>query len=169
MEEVFLGLGSNEGSPRDTINAAFERLCQILSSARLSPLWRSRARYYRDQPDFVNAAAAGQCSLSPRELLRAVNEIEAEFGRDRSREIKKGPRPLDIDILLYGRQIVAEPDLIIPHAGLRERKFALLPLTELDPGLTDPVSGRSYLSILASLPPQGIYLLDCPDYDLLYT
>ncbi len=169
MEQIFLGLGSNVGSPRETIGAACKSLEKILDSPRISSLWRSKARYYRDQPDFVNAVVCGQCSLSPRELLHAVNAVEAEFGRDRSREIKKGPRPLDIDILLYGSHIIDEPDLIIPHAGLRERKFALLPLTELDPELVDPVSGRPYLAILASLPPQGIYLLDCPDYDLLYT
>jgi 2-amino-4-hydroxy-6-hydroxymethyldihydropteridine diphosphokinase len=169
MEEVYLGLGSNLGDSKATLLAAFERLERVLEGARLSSFWRSRARYYVDQPDFLNAAVSGKTELSPRELLAAVNAIEAEFGRDRSAEIRKGPRPLDIDILLYGRRLVAEKDLIIPHASLRERKFALLPLLELAPGLVDPASGASYASILASLPPQGIYLLEGADYDLLYT
>jgi 2-amino-4-hydroxy-6-hydroxymethyldihydropteridine diphosphokinase len=169
MEDVYLGLGSNLGDSKATLVAAFERLSQFLAGACLSSFWRSRARYYADQPDFVNAAVSGKTELSPRELLAAVNAVEAEFGRDRRSEIRKGPRPLDIDILLYGRRLVAESDLIIPHAGLMERKFALLPLLELAPGLMDPASGAAYASILSSLPPQGIYLLEGADYDLLYT
>jgi 2-amino-4-hydroxy-6-hydroxymethyldihydropteridine diphosphokinase len=169
MEEIYLGLGSNLGDSKATLLAAFERLALLLAEARISSFWRSRARYYADQPDFVNAVVSGKTGLSPRELLAAVNAIEAEFGRNRSAEIRKGPRPLDIDILLYGRRLIAESDLIIPHAALRERKFALLPLLELAPGLEDPASGAPYASILASLPPQGIYLLEGADYDLLYT
>jgi 2-amino-4-hydroxy-6-hydroxymethyldihydropteridine diphosphokinase len=169
MEEVYLGLGSNLGDSKAALLAAFERLSRLLTEARISSLWRSRARYYANQPDFVNAVVSGKTGLSPRELLAAVNVIEAEFGRNRSLEIRKGPRPLDIDILLYGRSLIAESDLIIPHAALRERKFALLPLIELSPDLLDPASGASYASILASLPPQGIYLLEGADYDLLYT
>ncbi|HRY56370.1 MAG TPA: 2-amino-4-hydroxy-6-hydroxymethyldihydropteridine diphosphokinase [Spirochaetia bacterium] len=168
MAVVYLGLGSNLGDAERSLREAFRELGGILGGARLSRLWRSKARYVEDQPDFLNAVAAGDCALPPRELLAAVNRIEAAFGRDRSRERIKGPRPLDIDILLYGERLVAEPDLVIPHPGLRERKFALLPLLELAPGLLDPASGRSFASILASLPPQGIYLLGHGDYDRLY-
>jgi len=168
MERVFLGLGGNKGDPVRIIHDAFDELTGILAQARLSSLYRSTARYYEDQPDFVNAAVVGLTGLDPEALLAAVNEIEARHGRDRTREISKGPRSLDIDILLFGERLVVEPDLVIPHAGLRERKFALLPLLELDAGLVDPASGKSFASILASLPPQGIYLLETADYDRLY-
>jgi 2-amino-4-hydroxy-6-hydroxymethyldihydropteridine diphosphokinase len=168
MAIAYLGLGANLGDGACTILGAFGALGEVLDSRRLSRLWRSRARYVEDQPDFVNAVASGDCFLSPRELRAEVNRIEASFGRDRGRELRKGPRPLDIDILLYGERLVFEPDLVIPHPGMRERKFVLLPLLELAPALRDPASGESFASILASLPPQGIYLMDAGDYDRLY-
>jgi 2-amino-4-hydroxy-6-hydroxymethyldihydropteridine diphosphokinase len=115
--------------------------------------------YVTDQADFINAAAMGETALSPRELLAAINVIEARFGRNRSRERFKGPRSLDIDILLYDDLVLREADLVIPHAALRERQFALEPLLDLDPCLRDPSSGETYAAVLASLPPQGIYLL----------
>ena len=168
MAAVYLGLGANVGDAASTISAAFRELGGILAAGRISRLWRSKARYVEDQPDFLNAAVAGECSLEPEELLARVNRIEASFGRDRARETRNGPRPLDIDILLYADRVLARPDLILPHALMRERKFVLLPLLELAPGLRDPVSGESFASILASLPPQGIYLADSGDYDRLY-
>jgi 2-amino-4-hydroxy-6-hydroxymethyldihydropteridine diphosphokinase len=160
MVRVFLGLGSNLGDRAATILSAFSELSRLLEGARLSRLWRSRALYLEEQPDFINAAACGATVLPPKALLGAVNAIEAAFGRDRSRERLKGPRTLDIDILLYGDSIVREPDLIIPHAGLRDRKFALLPLLDLDGGLCDPTSGEPYAQIAKALPDQGIYLLE---------
>jgi 2-amino-4-hydroxy-6-hydroxymethyldihydropteridine diphosphokinase len=160
MPRVYLGLGSNLGDGAATIRAAFAELSGLLGGARLSRLYRSRARYVEDQPDFINAAVLGETELSPRALLSAVNAIEAAFGRDRSREIIKGPRRLDIDILLYGSLILREKDLVIPHTGLKERQFALLPLLDLDAGLVDPLSGEPYSEIERGLSPQGIYLLE---------
>jgi 2-amino-4-hydroxy-6-hydroxymethyldihydropteridine pyrophosphokinase len=159
MPVVYLGLGSNVGDGAVTIRAAFEELRAVLDGARLSRLWRTKAMYVEEQPDFVNAAACGDCRLSPRELLAAVNAIEARFGRDRSREVFKGPRSLDIDILLYGDLVLREKDLVIPHAGLKDRRFALEPLLDLKPGLCDPESGSPYAEALAILPKQGIYLI----------
>ncbi len=160
MARVFLGLGSNVGDGIGTIRSAFQGLSAILSGSRLSSLWGSRALYVVDQPDFVNAAVAGETDISPRELLAAINAIEAAFGRDRRHELPKGPRSLDIDILLYGSSILAQADLTVPHAGLKERRFALVPLLELDRLLVDPVSGEPYSKILERLPAQGIYLLE---------
>jgi 2-amino-4-hydroxy-6-hydroxymethyldihydropteridine diphosphokinase len=168
MPIVYLSLGSNLGDAEGTIRDAYSELGRSLAEPRLSSLWRSKARYVEDQPDFVNAVVSGRYDRSPLELLALANRIETAFGRDRSREIIKGPRPLDIDIILYGDTILVEPDLVIPHAAMRERKFVLLPLLELDPQLRDPVSGEKYSLVLASLPPQGIYLLHSCDYDQLY-
>jgi 2-amino-4-hydroxy-6-hydroxymethyldihydropteridine diphosphokinase len=150
------------------VRAAFSSLEGILGQARLSSLWRSRARYVEEQPDFVNAVATGYTSLDPLALLGAVNAIEASFGRDRGLETRRGPRPLDIDILLYGDRLIALPGLIVPHAGLRDRKFALLPLLELAPHLRDPASGEAFSTILSRLPPQGIYLIEGGGYDPAY-
>jgi 2-amino-4-hydroxy-6-hydroxymethyldihydropteridine diphosphokinase len=159
MARVYLGLGSNVGDSAGAIRAAFAELSTVLEGARLSKLWRTRPMYLAEQPDFVNAAACGDTELSPYALLEAIHAIEAAFGRDRSRELTKGPRSLDIDILLYGNLVVAEDALTIPHAGLKERLFALLPLLDLDPGLADPETGVAYSELAAALPPQGIYLI----------
>jgi 2-amino-4-hydroxy-6-hydroxymethyldihydropteridine diphosphokinase len=159
MARVYLGLGANLGDGVRTIRAAFGELEAMLCEARLSQLWRSAPLYFEDQPDFINAAAVGDTELSPRGLLEAVNAIEVAFGRDRGRERPKGPRFLDIDILLYDSLVLTEPDLVIPHAGLKERLFALLPLLDLEPGLVDPASGVEFSRIAAELPPQGIYLI----------
>jgi 2-amino-4-hydroxy-6-hydroxymethyldihydropteridine pyrophosphokinase len=160
MPLAYLGLGSNVGDGVATLRSAFASLQGFLLDSRLSRLYRSAPMYLADQGDFINAVVCGECSLSPRELLAAVNAVEARFGRDRSRERFKGPRTLDIDILLYGELVLHEEDLVIPHAGLRERRFALEPLLELAPALRDPASGQPYAAVLASLPPQGIYLLE---------
>jgi 2-amino-4-hydroxy-6-hydroxymethyldihydropteridine diphosphokinase len=160
MVRVYLGLGSNLGEGSGTIRSAFAALSAILCEARLSRLWGSKPMYDEAQPDFVNAAASGTTALSPRKLLAAVHGIEASFGRVRIADRPKGPRTLDIDILLYGGLVLREDDLTIPHAALRERLFALEPLLDLEPELLDPISGLSYASIAASLPPQGIYLLE---------
>jgi len=159
MIPVFLGLGSNIGDRKSTILSAFGELSSFLQGARLSRLWGSRPLYVANQPDFVNAVATGETELAPRDLLIAVNLIEAAHGRDRSREIPKGPRNLDIDILLYGDLVIQEPGLVVPHAGLRERQFALRPLLDLNPGLRDPSSGVAYSDMAKALPEQGIYLL----------
>jgi len=168
MPKVWLGLGSNSGDSLDILRGARKRLCATLSTCAFSSIWRSRARYYERQPDFYNMAASGVSDLSPRALLEEIHLIEKDFGRDRNKEIFKGPRTLDIDILLYDNKIVTEPDLIIPHPGLAERKFALLPLLELDFGLTHPGLGIALKELAASLPPQGIYPLKDYRYDEFY-
>jgi 2-amino-4-hydroxy-6-hydroxymethyldihydropteridine diphosphokinase len=159
MPQAYLGLGSNLGDSAATLRAAFSELSIFFEGPRLSRLWRTKALYFEAQPDFVNAAMSGETRLSPRELLAAVNEVEARFGRDRSRELPKGPRSLDVDILLYGSLLLDEHDLVIPHPGLRERLFALLPILDLDPGLRDPRGGEPFSRIASALSAQGIYLL----------
>ncbi len=169
MEKFWLGLGSNKGDSFVILRSATDELEALFSDCRHSGLWRSRARYYEEQADFLNMALCGMTELSPRKLLRKINEIEARFGRDREHEIKKGPRTLDIDILLYGKRIITEPDLIIPHPGLAERKFALLPLLELDYELYHPGLGISIQQLVAALPPQGIYPVNDCRYDGPYS
>ncbi len=164
MARVFLGLGSNLGDSKAILHAAFEELSNFLEAARLSRFYRSKAMYIEDQPDFVNCAAAGETRLSPRALLEAINAIETRFGRDRRLGVPKGPRSLDIDILLYDSLLVAEPDLSIPHPGMKDRLFVLLPLLDLDAGLCDPLSGLAYSHFSQLLPAQGIYLMEQDGY-----
>lgn len=168
MEAVWLGLGSNLGDSETFIGDAISRLGAFLSEGKRSRLWRSKPRYVTDQPDFLNAVFGGRTAIEPLELLARIQDIERELGRDRSAVLPKGARTIDIDILLYGTKIIASDHLVIPHPGMRERKFVLLPLIELDPNLVDPVSGKLFMDFLAELPPQGIYPYGPCIYDASY-
>lgn len=166
---VFLGFGSNIGDGISNIqNAVREIENRIGSTVKLSGFWRSKARYYVDQPDFINAVGEVFCLLDAEKLLEVCNTVEALMGRDRSLVAEKGPRVIDIDILLYGKEIIATKRLIVPHPGIRERKFVLLPLLELDSTLRDPVTGTLFQNILARIPRQGIYPIVSKRYDAPY-
>jgi len=110
-------------------------------------------------------AVAGGWGGTPRELLAAAQDIEAKYGRDRTKEIRWGPRTLDIDILLFGNEVIDEPErpgrqaLIIPHPRLAERAFALRPLLDLLPEAVEPGTGRTYRVILNSLDSTPLHLL----------
>jgi 2-amino-4-hydroxy-6-hydroxymethyldihydropteridine diphosphokinase len=155
---VYLGLGSNLGDSEAILDEAVAELSALLDDLRVSSLYRSKARYLVDQPDFFNLVVRGSCRLSPARLLEATQAIEAAHGRDRAREILKGPRTLDIDLLLYDELRMKTPYLELPHPGIAERAFVLMPLVELEPGLVDALSGQSYARLLELLPEQGIYL-----------
>jgi 2-amino-4-hydroxy-6-hydroxymethyldihydropteridine diphosphokinase len=104
---------------------------------------------YEDQPRFLNGAARLETELAPRALLERLLEVERELGRDRSGP-RFGPRTIDLDLLLYGDELVHEDGLEIPHPRLHERAFVLEPLYELDPGLQVPGRG-SVQALLAGL------------------
>ena len=125
----------------------------------MSGVYRTKPRYVEDQPDFYNMAISGFTDLAPLLFLEKTQAVEADFGRDRSREQRNGPRALDIDIVLFGDSIINEPDLTVPHPGLHERAFVLVPLLELDGGLIHPVTGIKLSHYLSILPDQGIYAL----------
>lgn len=130
----------------------------FLRDMRSSSIYRTSPRYVLDQADFLNLVVRGETDLPPEELLSRTQAVEARFGRDRSRERRKGPRTLDIDVLLYGELVVDTPDLAVPHPGMAERAFVLAPLEELSPGLRHPVTGELFSSYLAEAAEQGIYL-----------
>jgi 2-amino-4-hydroxy-6-hydroxymethyldihydropteridine diphosphokinase len=109
-----------------------------------------------DQPRFFNMAVSGQYSGTARALLAELNRIEAACGRDRECETPKGPRTLDIDIELFGDDVVREDGLVIPHERLAERQFVLIPLLELDDNAVDPQSGEPYGEICRRLSDQGV-------------
>jgi 2-amino-4-hydroxy-6-hydroxymethyldihydropteridine diphosphokinase len=157
MTDVWLGLGSNLGDRESTIARAVELASRFLTDMKMSGLWESKARYVEDQPDFLNAIVKGRTNLEPELLLDAVQAVEKDLGRDRASVVPKGPRSIDVDILLYGDRIIVSDRLVVPHPGMRERKFVLLPLVQLDPELIDPVSRRPFSAFLAELSPQGIY------------
>jgi 2-amino-4-hydroxy-6-hydroxymethyldihydropteridine diphosphokinase len=143
MQNVYIGLGSNLADP----HAQVERALSVLGDLPHTRLLR-RSRLYRsapwgraDQPEFVNAVAEIETELSARVLLGALLAIERSAGRERD-ATRWGPRVLDLDILVYGDQLIDEPGLHVPHPHLHERAFVLLPLAEIVPDLTVPGFGR---------------------------
>jgi 2-amino-4-hydroxy-6-hydroxymethyldihydropteridine diphosphokinase len=97
---------------------------------------------FLDQPQFLNGVVELETALTPRTLLETLLELERVFGRDRSASPPQGPRTLDLDLLLYGNETISGPGLEVPHPRLRERRFVLEPLAELDPTLEVPGMGR---------------------------
>lgn len=149
---AYVGLGANLGDAAATLRAAAQRLTGLADSQLLglSRLYRTPAWGLEAQPDFINGVAALRTTLAPLDLLARLLEIEREFGRDRSREQRWGPRTLDLDLLLYGDQVLEVPGLQLPHPRLHERAFALVPLLELDADAWIPGQGhaRDAVSVL---------------------
>lgn len=117
-----------------------------------------------DQPAFLNTVVAGRTGIDPLSLLEAAQTIERALGRDRSRERRKGPRTIDIDLLLFADAVIDCERLTVPHPAMRTRKFVLIPLLELDPSLVDPVDSTPFALSLSRLPPQGIYYFGAARY-----
>ena len=140
MTRVYLGIGSNLGDRETTIRRALELLGRRVDVVAVSSLHETEPWGYTDQPPFLNAAAAVETELGPRELLETFLEVERELGRTRDGP-RFGPRTIDLDLLLYGDSRIVEPGLTVPHPRLHERLFALEPLQELDPVLEIPGRG----------------------------
>ena len=140
---AYVGLGSNLQGPERQLEDAFELLAGILRTRLIkkSSLYRSAPFGGVEQPDFVNAAAALMTRLPAAELLIELQRIENERGRERG-DVQWGPRILDLDLLVYSNQKINEHDLIVPHPGIGERNFVLLPLGEVAPGLIIPGLGH---------------------------
>jgi 2-amino-4-hydroxy-6-hydroxymethyldihydropteridine diphosphokinase len=128
-----LSLGGNEGDVAAAFRYALKRLAENsgVELLKISSVWRTPPWGKTDQPDFLNTAALLRTTLTPRELLRVCLVIESERGR--ARDIRWGPRTLDIDIITFGSATLDEPDLTIPHPRARERAFVLAPLAEITP------------------------------------
>jgi 2-amino-4-hydroxy-6-hydroxymethyldihydropteridine diphosphokinase len=163
-KQVFLSLGSNLGDRLAFLAEAVSRLGPYLRGLRVSSVYETAPLYLTSQPRFLNIVVAGRTRLSPRGLLSEALAIEEALGRDRAASGQKGPRPIDIDLLLYGDRLIAEPNLRVPHPGMRERRFVLEPLLELEPLLCDPASRLPLADALAKLPDQGVDIVGPWDY-----
>jgi 2-amino-4-hydroxy-6-hydroxymethyldihydropteridine diphosphokinase len=152
---VYLSLGSNVGDREKSLNDALEALeqQQIHVTAR-SSIYESEPQDVTDQPWFLNVAAACETRYFPRQLLQVLQRLERELGRVRGAgTVRRGPRTIDIDILLYGDLLLDTPQLIIPHPRMLERRFVLEPLVEIAPHLKFPRTDKplkSYLSAVAT-------------------
>ena len=138
MTTAYIGLGSNEGDRLANLAAAVEALSEIPDThlERVSHAYESEPAYVTDQPKFANAVAEVTTSLDSPQFLGFLQEIEDSLGR--IREVKDGPRTIDLDILLFGDEELNSPDLVIPHPGLLEREFVVVPLLDLAPRLHLP-------------------------------
>jgi 2-amino-4-hydroxy-6-hydroxymethyldihydropteridine diphosphokinase len=157
LKTVYLSLGSNVGDREAMLRSALEALPAAgVEVARTSSLYETEPRDFRDQPWFLNMIAECRTDLFPVQLLGRLQKIEAQLGRKRA--IPKGPRSIDIDIILFGRAIVRTPALEIPHPRFRERRFVLEPLKELAPDLRDPVSRRTIADLVTGVADQKVRL-----------
>lgn len=138
---VYLGLGSNLGDRRVNIRTAVSNLVASMEIIKISSLYESDPWGYTNQGPFLNAACFGVTGLSPFALLNEIKLIERKMGREIS--FRNAPRPIDIDILIYGQEIVDTTGLVIPHPHMCERAFVLAPLVEIAPEVIHPVLGTS--------------------------
>jgi 2-amino-4-hydroxy-6-hydroxymethyldihydropteridine diphosphokinase len=151
MKRIYLSLGSNVGDRVSHIRKA----CELLPAAgveirRVSALYRTEPVDFSPQRWFINCVAEAETDLMPLRLLKALQSVERQLGRRPG--IPKGPRPIDIDILLYENVVVRSPALTIPHERLAERRFVLVPLGELAARLRHPVTQRTVLEMLHETP-----------------
>ncbi len=156
MKTVYLSLGSNVGNREQYLQDAVDALASPeFTIRRISPVYETEPRDYTAQPWFLNAVVEADTPLLPIQLLHRCRQVERDLGRKRS-AVSKGPRLIDIDILLHGRAVVDVPQLVIPHASMHERRFVLEPLADLVPELKHPVLLRSVRELLASTSGQKV-------------
>lgn len=148
MAAVYLGLGTNLGDREGNLREALRRLDRIVSIDAVSTVYLSAPIGYREQPDFWNVVIRACTTQAPIDLLHSLKRIEKELGRRSS--FRNAPRPIDIDILLYGEVRLAGPELVLPHPRMLERAFVLRPLLELDPEARDPRTGQPLRQHLSS-------------------
>ncbi len=151
-----IALGSNLtsqwGSPEANLREAIQRVRGLGQPRSVSSFYSTAPVGYLDQPNFTNAAMLLDTELQPLPLLHALLEIERTMGRDRSASVpSKGPRIIDLDLLLVDDIVLATPDLTLPHPAMAERRFVLEPLAEIAPSLVDPRSGRTIAELLAAI------------------
>jgi len=164
VAQAYLGLGANAGPRLLNLRLALRRLQAGGRVEAVSSLYESEPLGGpAGQPPFLNAACLLSTALSPRELLAFLKEVERELGRWEGP--RWGPRPIDLDILLYDQAVVREPDLEIPHPRLLERPFALLPLAEIGPRVRHPLSGKTMAQLAREMGGAGLRLVLRPGWE----
>ena len=150
-EKVYVSLGSNLGDRAKNMQQAITALRQEgIAVTKISSVYETEPVDYLDQPWFLNMAVEGETELAPAALLETLRRIEIKMGSKKL--MAKGPRLIDIDILLYANEVIDTPELQIPHPRMRLRRFVLEPLAEIAPHVHHPILGLSAAEMLASTP-----------------
>ena len=147
MNKTYLLLGSNMGNSRQQLTIAIKHIGkQIGNITRRSAIYTTAAWGNNNQPDFLNQVIIVQTKLNALQAIEIILSIEKKMGRVRS--IKNAPRVIDIDILFFNKEIIAEKNLVVPHPQIEHRRFALVPLNELSPGFKHPISHKPMHQLL---------------------
>ena len=154
QKTTYLGLGSNIGDREANLREAVEGLAPDVRVLRVSPIYETEPLEYTNQRWFLNLVVEAGTELFPLQLLSRVGRIERDLGRVRA--VPKGPRTIDIDILLFGNAVVRGARLEVPHPRMAERRFVLAPLADLAPDLRHPATGRTMREMLDAAPRQTV-------------
>lgn len=151
MAKAYLGLGSNLGDREKNLKDCIEKIGTFkdIKLLNVSRVYETEPVGGPPQPGYLNAAFVIETSLSPQKLLRRLQKVESSFGR--LRDVKWGPRTLDIDILLYDNEIVTDDDLVIPHTLMHERLFVLKPLCEIAADVKHPILNKTIAELMLDI------------------
>jgi len=151
MTRAYVGLGSNLGDREANLDTALNMLAQKVRVMAVSPFFLTEPEKFKDQPDFLNGVACIDTDCTPAELLKMLQGIEEQMGRERT--YAGAPRVIDMDLLFFGSDIISQPGLDVPHPRLHLRAFVLAPMSEIAPGFVHPALHKSIKELLEGLKP----------------